>query len=445
MPIDLTGTDLLLVAGDFLTIYLFGYMQRNFCEKKNWIKDKPFLVTIIYLLDWCMLFVVNMMENPPLNLTAMIAAYMVPLFIIYRVKSLRELTNFLFYMVGTMTMEVVLGISGGYLNNEMGFHTQYELITPQTALLMNFIEIILVLLICRFGSKGKDGKSDKMMLLLMAMPFVSVIFIIVDMFMLGFGQYQGFNSGQFLRTAIFLVIVNIAIFVILEKYTALMNRELELAQEKAKLKSDADIMEIAAKNMKERLLAAETMMQKDRMMRHDRRHFESLLSQLLEEGKTDEAKKYLKERLSMEPQTVKKYCENTTVNAAISHYISVAKKEGIQTTVLANIPSGLSVDEMELAITISNLLENAVHACMKLPESERYLKLTAKHKSQLLLEIENSCEGTVPLDKDGYPFSNEDNHGIGTRSVLAFVNKTNSEIYYLAEEKRFRVRMIVGA
>ena len=30
-----------------------------------------------------------------------------------------------------------------------------------------------------------------------------------------------------------------------------------------------------------------------------------------------------------------------------------------------------------------------------------------------------------------------------TRSVLAFVNKTNSEIHYLAEEKRFRVRMIV--
>ena len=229
-------------VGDFLTICLFGYMQRSFCEKKNWIKDKTFLVPIIYLLDWCMLFVVNMMEKPPLNLTAMIAAYMVPLFIIYRVKSLRELTNFLFYMVGTMTTEVVLGISGGYLNNEMGFHTQYNLITPQTALLLKFIEIILVLLICRFGSKRKDGKSDKMMLLLMAMPFVSVLFIIADMFMLGFGQYQGFNSGQFLRTAVLFVIVNIAIFVILGKYTNLMNRELELAQEKAKLKSDADII-----------------------------------------------------------------------------------------------------------------------------------------------------------------------------------------------------------
>lgn len=80
---------------------------------------------------------------------------------------------------------------------------------------------------------------------------------------------------------------------------------------------------------------------------------------------------------------------------------------------------------------------------MKLPEAERYLKLTAKYKNQLLLEIENSCKGMVPLDEEEHLFSGEKNHGIGTRSVLTFVNKTNSEIHYLAEEKRFRVRMIV--
>ena len=443
MPIHISATELLLGVGDFLTIYLFGYMQRTFCEKRKWVKDRSLLVPAIYLVDWSMLFAANLQEIPPFNLAAMIAAYMLPLFLIYHVKSFRDLTNFWFYLVGTMVMEVVLGISGGYLNNEMGFRTQYELITPQTALLMNCIEIILVLFICRFGSKEKDKSSDHMIFLLMAMPLVSVMLIVVDMFSLAMGQYQNFNSGQFFRTAILLVIVNIAIFVILEKYTGLMRYEMELVQEKARLKSDAEIMEMAAKTMKGRLQSAETMMQKDRMMRHDRRHFEALLLQLLEDGRTAEAKKYLTERLAMEPQGVKKYCENTTVNAAISHYISWAEKEGIQTIVSANIPACLVVDEMELAITISNLLENAVYACLKLLEAERYVKLTAKYKNQLLLEIENSCEGTVPLDSEGYPYSHEENHGIGTRSVLAFVNKTNSEIYYLAEEKRFRVRLIV--
>lgn len=440
---NLSGTDLLLGAGDFLTIYLFGYMQRNFCVKRDWIKNNKIFVSMIYLLDWLMLFTANMIEIPPLNLAAMIAAYMIPLFLIYQVMSVRELTNFLFYLVGTMVMEIVFGISAGYLNNEMGFHTRYELITPQTALLMNFTEIILVLIICRFGSKEKEKNSDNMIFILMAMPLVSLVLIVGDMFLLSMGLYQNFNSGQFLRTAVLLVIVNIAIFIILEKYSGLMRREMELAQEKSRLKSDADIMQLAAKSMKERLQSAEAVMQKDRMMRHDRRHFEALLYQLLEEGSVEDAKKYLTERLSMEPKGIQKYCENITVNAVISHYMSWAEKEGIQTTVSANIPSGLIVDDMELAITISNLLENAVNACMKLPEAERYLKLTAKYKNQLLLEIENACKDMVPLDEEGHPFANEKNHGIGTRSVLAFVNETNSEIHYLAEEKRFRVRMIV--
>ena len=443
MSIHISATELLLGVGDFLTIYLFGYMQRIFFEKKNWTKGKAWLVPMIYLLDWCMIFIANLQEIPPLNLLSMITAYMLPLFLIYHVKSFRDLTNFLFYMVGIMVMESVLGISGGYLNNEMGFRTRYELITPQAALIMNFIEIIMVIIICRFGSKEKDKKSDHMIFLLMTMPLVSVVLIVVDMFLLAMGKYDNFNSGQFLRMAILLVIVNIAVFVILEKYTDLMKHEMELVQDKAKLESDASLMEIAAKNMKERLQLTESSMQKDRIMRHDRRHFEALLYQLLEEGNIEEAKKYLAERLAMEPQPVMKYCENTTVNAAISHYMACAKMENIAITVSANIPSGLSVNELELAIVISNLLENAINACRKLPETDRYLKLTAKYKIQLLLEIENSCDRKVALDEDGYPFSKDENHGIGTRSVLAFVNKTDSEICYLAEGTRFRVRMIL--
>lgn len=442
MSMNFTGTELLLGAGDFLTIYLFAYMQRKFCVKREWTKNNEKLIIMIYFLDWIMVFTANMMEIPPLNFAAMLAAYLISLFLIYQVNSIRQLTGFLFYLVGIMLMEIVFGISAGYLNNEMGFHTQYELITPQTALLFNFMEIILVLLICRFGSK-EEKESDNMILIMITMPLISVLLIIVDMFMLAMGMYENFNSGQFLRTALLLVILNIAIFIILEKYTRLMHHEIDLAQEKNRLKSDADIMQLAAKLMKDRLRSAEAIMQKDRLMRHDRRHFEALLYQLLEEGRVEEAKKYLKERLSMEPKGMHNYCENTTVNAVISHYISWAEKEGINTTISANVPSELIVDELELAITISNLLENAINACTKLPDADRYLKLTAKYKNQLLLEIENSCKDKVSLDEEGYPFSNEKNHGTGTRSVLAFVNKTNSEIYYLAEEKRFRVKMII--
>lgn len=218
----------------------------------------------------------------------------------------------------------------------------------------------------------------------------------------------------------------------------------ELKEKEYRLKSDAAILEMAASSMRERLLTAEEMVQQDRAMRHDRRHFEALLMSLLQDGKTDEVRKCLEERLAQEPRSERKFCENTTVNAAITHYASVAERKDIEVTVSANIPSDTGTDEMKLAIVISNLFENAIHACEKMPEKERFINIKAKYKEQLLIEISNSCEKKVALDDEGHPYSTKGGHGIGTKSVLAFVNETGSEIRYIAEEKSFIVRMMIG-
>ena len=201
---------------------------------------------------------------------------------------------------------------------------------------------------------------------------------------------------------------------------------------------------MAANSMKERLSATEEILSQDRTMRHDRRHFEALILSLIQDGKVDEAKKFLEERLAHEPRASVRYCENATINAAIMHYVTVAQRNNIDVKVAANIPYNPGVDEMQLAIAISNLLENAIHACEKLPEAERFIEVNAKFKEQLLFELVNSCDGKVELDEDGYPVTTEVGHGIGTRSVLDFVQKTNSEIRYIAEDDKFKVRMIIG-
>ncbi|MCR5341737.1 MAG: GHKL domain-containing protein [Butyrivibrio sp.] len=217
-----------------------------------------------------------------------------------------------------------------------------------------------------------------------------------------------------------------------------------LKQREYKLKADAAIIEMAANGMRERLSATEEILSQDRTMRHDRRHFEALILSLIQDGKVDEARKCLEERLSQEPRSSQRYCENATVNAAIMHYVTVAERKNIRVKVATNIPYNPGVDEMQLAIAICNLLENAIHACAKLPENERFLELTAKYKEQLLLEIVNSCDGKTELNEEGYPVTTEVGHGIGTRSVLDFVQKTNSVIRFIAEDNQFKVQMIIG-
>ncbi len=49
---------------------------------------------------------------------------------------------------------------------------------------------------------------------------------------------------------------------------------------------------------------------------------------------TQEAIECLNERLNQEPHGVKKYCENTTLNAAITHYVAVAEEKTFKVRML---------------------------------------------------------------------------------------------------------------
>lgn len=237
---------------------------------------------------------------------------------------------------------------------------------------------------------------------------------------------------------------NILFVFFLFKYIRTVNREYRLKENELKLKADADFLQIATASLKERLAVTENMYGQDRAMRHDRRHFEAMLLMLIREGNVEKACKCLEERLEREPQPMVKYCGNITINAALSYYVSMAEKKHIKTNIAVLVPDNMGDTEVALAIAISNLFENAIHACMELPTQMRIIQISANYKSQLILEVANTCKEKVPLDKEGHPFTDKKDHGIGTRSILAFVGQTGSTVKYIAEEDWFRVRMIVN-
>ena len=158
----------------------------------------------------------------------------------------------------------------------------------------------------------------------------------------------------------------------------------------------------------------------------------------------EDAIEFLKKQSNIQLVQVKNYCENTVANAAISYYIGVAEEKGIVTEVNIDIPKTLSVDSIELALVISNLLENAINACQAL-ENERKPEISfiCRSVGRLVVEIINPCHRSIILDEKGYPIAKESNHGIGTKSVLAFAEKNDSELIYEIKEGIFSVRMII--
>ena len=94
----------------------------------------------------------------------------------------------------------------------------------------------------------------------------------------------------------------------------------------------------------------------------------------------------------------------------------------------------------------SNLIENAINACVKIPDcSDRYIKVKARStENNLVLETVNSCTARAETDKNGMPVTDREGHGIGIISVETFVNKYNGMLDFIAEDDRFTARVLVN-
>ncbi|MDD3414261.1 MAG: ATP-binding protein [Lachnospiraceae bacterium] len=223
-----------------------------------------------------------------------------------------------------------------------------------------------------------------------------------------------------------------------------LQREYQVKEENQKMHAEREYMQLAAGNMFHRLELMEEVSAQNSRAAHDRRHFNNVLLELLEQGETGEAVALLQNQNQAVPKISKVYCENPAINAAVCHYEGLAKQADIPAEIALDIPGDLNVDALEFSMVVSNLMENAIQACGMLPRNQApFVRFTCKSVGRLLVEMENPCTEGTTLDENGHPFTREDGHGIGSKSVAAFAKKYGGELLYKVENGTFRVRLLV--
>jgi len=129
---------------------------------------------------------------------------------------------------------------------------------------------------------------------------------------------------------------------------------------------------------------------------------------------------------------------NVMVDAILNSKISVAKDININAK--ATVPVELSVSEIDLCIIIGNLLDNAIEACNKLPNSEaRFIRVyIGKHKSMLYISVANSI-GDRP-QKKGFSYlstKKSPSHGFGLMRIDRIAAKYGGYVNRQSEEGAF--------
>jgi signal transduction histidine kinase len=241
-----------------------------------------------------------------------------------------------------------------------------------------------------------------------------------------------------------LVLITVAAYGSVFHSLKITSREYALREENMRIQNNQELLHLSASAMADRIKLLDEAQQKSRISAHDLRHFNNTLLELLEQQKTEDAISLLRQQSNSTHAKVRNYCENTVVNAAICYYARLAEEKNITTEISLDIPDVLSIDSLELAIVLSNLMENAIHACKALGQDrERTIRLTCRNVGRLALEISNPCDGSAVLDEIGHPVAKEIGHGAGTKSILAFAQEQNGEVLYQIAEGIFRVRMLV--
>lgn len=241
---------------------------------------------------------------------------------------------------------------------------------------------------------------------------------------------------------VLLILLGISIYVTIIHSLNTITEQYTLREERQAMQAEHEYLHLAAESMSQRLSLMEEVSTQNSRAAHDRRHFNNMLLELLEDGNCDEAVKLLKKGTAVAPKASRVYCENHAVNAAVSHYVAISEKAGIATKIELDIPNKLEADSLELSMAVSNLMENAIEACNKLNTST-YLRFTCRNIGRLLLEMENPCDDSAALDENGLPKALADGHGIGSKSVFAFSKKYDGELIYKIENGVFNVRLLI--
>ena len=180
-----------------------------------------------------------------------------------------------------------------------------------------------------------------------------------------------------------------------------------------------------------------------RILRHDMRLFLQNLSLCIENNDKITAQKMISSYIdSVEATSIKKYCQNPTINYVISAFSK--KCEELQISLHCDIVmTELNCDEVIFSSILSNALDNAVNAQEQLPVTQRRIELMLKNRNdKLLLSVQNPFQGK-PILSNGIPVSDQKGHGYGSQSILYLTERMGGVCQFKADNNIFSVRVII--
>lgn len=262
-------------------------------------------------------------------------------------------------------------------------------------------------------------------------------FILLNLFMIP--RYQStLQTGRVLQGYI---VLSSALLVFMFCFNAVFLLMATSLNRNAKLQQENQFLSM----QQQRYENLRTAIEEARQARHDMRHQLNQISALAEAGDLENLKSYLAKTVSRIPNLDMCFCENRAADSVVGYYCAMAKRDEIPFRARLDLPETLPVDEIDMCLVLSNLLENALEASLRTAPGRRQIELTAYlHADRILLiEVENAFDGEVNEKNGVFRSSKRRENGIGIQSVTRIAEKTGGTSTFTHQNGTFTAKVML--
>lgn len=301
-----------------------------------------------------------------------------------------------------------------------------------TRIAMTFITFFFLFKFVRRTTQTIFSKENKELVIIGFLPFIYYIF-----------DYASTKFSNLLYSGN-KVVVEFMGFAFSIGYLIFLLVYFKESEKKSEIRQYSDRMEMQLISLQKEIEQVRNSEQTLAILRHDMRHHLNLILSMLNQNHPEKAISYIQEiGTAYDDTIVTRYCKNETLNSVISIYKTRFLERNINFLPEICVQKDLPCPDLSLCTILSNALENALHA-LEHTSGEKWVSLHIMQKENLLLlEIKNPIE-TMPKFIDGIPISDKKGHGIGTKSIVYYVQQLNGQCHFSVEEHCFVLKIILS-
>lgn len=241
-------------------------------------------------------------------------------------------------------------------------------------------------------------------------------------------KQKSINDYAILFAFLSIALLNIVLFILLNRM-----------ENSRRLREKYNLAKLNLEIQKQFIINAQNNYQQTKVLHHDMKHYLMTVMGLVSNGNQEEAKLYLETILEKKLPLIYTGIQTgaVAVDSVINAKFSACREKGIDVKAFLNTEFK-EIDEMDMSILLSNLLDNAVNGCQNSDEPKIDLEI-ARKKSYIRITVKNSISKSVLSNNPDLNTTKPEKsmHGYGITSIREISRKYDGTVNFREEGKLF--------